>query len=64
MTLPPDAYLLTVSRAGSLPHWFCVRHRSSVGASLLAMPATRSPSLPQSDDRLHIRSMLSSAKAG
>ncbi|TPG82729.1 hypothetical protein EAH74_17845 [Pseudomonas mandelii] len=27
---------LAPSRAGSLPHWFCVVHKSSVGASLLA----------------------------
>src|SRR5471030_21058 len=31
------------SRASPLPHWFCERHRSNVGAGLLAKASSQSP---------------------
>ncbi|QAY84976.1 hypothetical protein CUN61_13645 [Pseudomonas arsenicoxydans] len=39
---------LQSSRAGSLPQGIYVRHRSNVGASLLAMRHSNSPQIPQS----------------
>ncbi|CAI8861098.1 hypothetical protein EMIT0P74_20133 [Pseudomonas sp. IT-P74] len=35
--------LMSPSRASSLPHWICERHKSPVGASLLAMAAAKAP---------------------
>ncbi|PYB96660.1 hypothetical protein DMX04_22955 [Pseudomonas koreensis] len=36
------------SRAGSLPHWFCI-HKTTVGASLLAKGPVPTTSIPQND---------------
>src|SRR5471030_3248204 len=36
-----SALVKSPSRASSLPHWFCVDHRSPVGASLLAKASAR-----------------------